>query len=44
MLREAGFSQVTITVNEHSREYIREWAPGRGIEAYVASATIEAVK
>jgi len=44
MLRAAGFSSVTIAVNEQSREYIREWAPGRGIENYVASAIIEAVK
>jgi SAM-dependent methyltransferase len=44
MLREAGFTQITIRVNEQSREYIREWAPGRGIENYVASATMEAIK
>ena len=44
MLRDAGFTQITITVNEQSREFIREWAPGSGIEAYVASAIIEAVK
>lgn len=44
MLREAGFAQVTITINEASREFMREWAPGRGIENYVASAIIEAVK
>ena len=44
MLREAGFSQITVVVNEQSREFIREWAPGRGIEDYVASAIIIAVK
>lgn len=44
MLREAGFAQLTIDVNEASRAFIKDWAPGRGIEAYVASATIEAVK
>jgi len=44
LLREAGFSRITITVDERSREMIREWAPGRGIEQYVASAIIEAVK
>lgn len=44
MLRVAGFSQICITVNESSREFICEWAPGSGVEAFVASAIIEAVK
>ncbi len=44
MLRAAGFSSVTTAVNLRSGEYIREWAPGRDIEKYVASAIIEAIK
>lgn len=44
MLRDAGFTQITIQPNDVSRSYIREWAPGRGIEEYVVSATIQAVK
>jgi SAM-dependent methyltransferase len=44
MLREAGFAQVIVTVNEASRAFVRDWAPGRHIEDYVASAIIEAVK
>ncbi|MEI7832410.1 MAG: arsenite methyltransferase [bacterium] len=44
MLRAAGFSRVSITVNESSREFISEWAPGRNIEEYIASALIEAKK
>jgi len=44
MLREAGFTQIVMTMNESSREYISEWVPGHGIEQYVASAIIEAVK
>jgi ubiquinone/menaquinone biosynthesis C-methylase UbiE len=44
MLSAAGFLHVITTVKANSREYIREWAPGRGIENYVASATIEAIK
>ncbi len=44
MLSEAGFAWITITVNESSRGFIQKWAPGLGIENYVASAVIEAVK
>jgi arsenite methyltransferase len=44
MLREAGFEEVRIDVKEESREFIRDWAPGRKIEQYVASAMIEATK
>lgn len=44
MLHEAGFGQVAITINEASRAFIKDWAPGRGIEDYVVSATIEAIK
>jgi len=44
MLTEVGFTQIDIQVSEAGRAMIREWAPGRGIENYVASATITAVK
>ena len=44
MLREAGFSDIRIQLKEESRRFIREWAPGRGLEDYVVSASIEAVK
>lgn len=44
MLRDAGFQQVRVRVKEESRSFIRDWAPGRNVEDYVASATIEAVK
>lgn len=43
-LSEAGFVHIAITVNEASREGIKEWAPGRDVENYVVSATIEARK
>lgn len=40
----AGFAHIKIEPKDESREFIRDWAPGRGVEEYVVSATIEAVK
>lgn len=44
MLKAAGFGRVEVRVKDESREFIKDWAPGMGIERYVASATIQAVK
>ncbi len=44
MLRDAGFEQVFIAPKDESKDFIRDWAPGRGVEDYVVSATIEGVK
>ena len=43
-LRAAGFSEIRIVPKDESREFIREWAPGRGLEDAIVSANIEAVK
>ena len=43
-LQAAGFRDVHITVKPESRDMVASWAPGRGIEEYVASAIIEARK
>ncbi len=43
-LTAAGFVEVCVTVKPESRELVESWAPGRGIENYVASAMIEAHK
>ncbi len=43
-LAEAGFVDIRIAEKDESRDVIREWAPGRGVEAYIVSAAIEAVK
>ena len=44
MLAAAGFSNIRIAPKDASREYIQHWAPGRGVENFIASANIEAVK
>lgn len=44
MLSDAGFESINITPKDDSREFIRDWAPGSGVEEYVLSAYIQAVK
>ncbi len=44
MMRESGFTDIAIKPKDESREFIKDWAPGRGVEDYVVSAYIEAVK
>jgi arsenite methyltransferase len=43
-LAQAGFIDVRVTPQLESRELVASWAPGRGIENFVASATVEARK
>jgi len=44
MLEQIGFTDIRITPKDGSRELIREWVPDRGLEDYIVSANIEAVK
>jgi arsenite methyltransferase len=44
MLLAAKFTDVRITPKDESREFIRDWVPGSGVEDYVISAHIEAIK
>ena len=44
MLLEAGFQNIRILPLDESRTFIKQWVPGRNVEEYVVSATIEAVK
>lgn len=43
-LRAVGFSEVRVSTKEESRAVVAEWFPGRGLERYVVSATIEGIK
>jgi SAM-dependent methyltransferase len=44
MLKEAGFQHIRIKPIEKSGDFIREWIPGKRIEDYVVSVSIEAIK
>jgi SAM-dependent methyltransferase len=44
MLQNAGFKEIKIAPKDASRSFIREWLPGKQIEDYLVSATIEGVK
>jgi SAM-dependent methyltransferase len=44
LLSDAGFTAIRIRIHEASREFIKEWFPGSGVENDVVSATIEAIK
>ncbi len=42
ILGELGFTDIDVHLEPGSRAFIQQWAPGRGIEDYVASASITA--
>lgn len=44
ILDDVGFEDVNIVPKDESREFIKDWAPGKGVEDYVVSAHIEATK
>ncbi len=44
LLESVGFTDVSVEVDEGTRELIADWAPGLGYERYVASARIRATK
>jgi arsenite methyltransferase len=44
ILRTAGFRGISVTVNEQSKEFIKNWFPGSGVERYVRSAAVRAAK
>jgi ubiquinone/menaquinone biosynthesis C-methylase UbiE len=44
MLQETGFNGILIQIQDESREFIRHWVPGKDVQDYIVSATIQAVK
>ena len=44
MLEASGFENIKIAPKDSSRSFIREWLPGKHVEDYLVSATMEAVK
>jgi arsenite methyltransferase len=44
MITAAGFMDVRIDPKDESRSFVKDWVPGKGLENYVLSATIQAVK
>src|SRR5262252_1152219 len=44
MLQVSGFKDIMIAPKDWSRSFIQEWLPGKRIEDYLVSATIEAAK
>ena len=43
-LATAGFTEIQIQPKDASRAFIKDWVPGLGVEDYVQSATIEALR
>ena len=44
LLERASFIEIRITPKDESREFISDWVPGSGVEDYVVSAHIEAIR
>ena len=43
-LADTGFGKIAVRLRPESKQMIEQWFPGSGVEEYVASAEIEAVK
>lgn len=44
MITAAGFTDTRIEPKDESKDFIRDWVPGRNIQDYIVSATFEAIK
>jgi len=43
-MQDAGFKEIKITPKDDSKDFIKDWAPGKNVTDYVLSAHIEAIK
>ncbi|WP_054943879.1 arsenite methyltransferase [Paenibacillus ihuae] len=44
MLREGGFTEISIEPKDESRTFIKDWVPGANVDQYILSAVIKAKK
>ncbi len=44
ILQAVGFQEACVKVKEESKEFIRDWFPGSGVERYVRSADVQGTK
>ncbi|MFT8928406.1 MAG: arsenite methyltransferase [Sporolactobacillus sp.] len=44
MLNDTGFKNISIEPKDSSKEFIKDWSPGTGIEKYIVSSVIQAIK
>jgi SAM-dependent methyltransferase len=43
-MAQAGFKDIKVTPKDDSKDFIKDWAPGKNVTDYVLSAHIEAIK
>lgn len=44
MLRESGFTEISIQSKDESRTFIKDWVPGANVDQYIVSSVIKARK
>lgn len=44
MLRQSGFTDISIEPKDKSRSFIKDWVPGANVQDYLVSAVIKATK
>ena len=44
VLHDAGFDSVRIVLREKSHQLVSSWAPGRGLDRFIAAADVTAIK